>query len=65
MISEASVAAGVAETVARTAGPRQATKLDESLKRSAEGLRLANNVWFFNAEKDPNYAPAWTKRRRL
>ena len=41
------------------------TDLDKNLKRSAESLQVANNVWDFGTEADPNHVPAWTKRRRL
>ncbi len=47
-------------------GQAERTELDKSLKRSAEGLRMANNIWgSFSAKEDPDHVPAWTKRRRL
>ena len=36
-----------------------------SVKRSDESLQIANNVWFFGTEADPNHVRVWTKRRRL
>ena len=36
-----------------------------NLKRNAESLQVANNVWDFGTEADLNHVPAWTKRRRL
>ena len=54
----------IAKTVA--AAGQEDTNLDKSLKRSAESLRIANNVWgSFSINVDPDHAPAWTKRRRL
>ena len=45
-------------------GGKSATSLDASLKRSADGLRIANNVWGFGEAVDPDHEPAWAKRRR-
>ena len=54
----------IAKTVA--AAGQEDTNLDKSLKRSAESLRIANNVWgSFSINVDPDHVPAWTKRRRL
>ena len=40
------------------------TELDKSIKRSAESLQMASNIWGFSAEHDPDHQPAWKKRRR-
>ena len=55
----------IAKNVAAV-GQADRTELDKSLKRSAEGLRIANNILgSFSAKDDPDHVPAWTKRRRL
>ena len=41
------------------------SELDKSLKRNAESLQFANNLWGFGIEANPDHVPAWTKRRRL
>ena len=56
----------IAKTVAAAGQAKEDTNLDKSLKRSAESLRIANNVWgSFSINVDPDHVPAWTKRRRL
>lgn len=57
--------ADIAETCAGRLDRAAETELEESRKRSAKSLQIANNVWFFGTEVDPNHVPAWTKRRRL
>ena len=58
--------ADVAKCVTQTQERAADTELGKSLKRSAESLRIANNVWGkFDSQTDPNYVPAWTKRKRL
>ena len=58
--------ANVAKSVAQIQERAADTELGKSLKRSAESLRIANNVWGkFDSQTDPNYVPAWTKRKRL
>jgi len=57
---------GVAQTVSRCHELKGDTEFDKTLKRSAKSLRTCNNIWGrFAAQSDPNYAPEWTKRRRL
>ena len=41
------------------------TELEKSLKRNAESLRIASNVWGFGLETEPDHVPTWTKRQRL
>ena len=50
---------------AKKEGETELTELEKSLKRNAESLQVANNVWGFGIEADPDHVPAWTKRRRL
>ena len=58
--------ASVAKSVARSQEHTAETELDKSLKRNAQSLQIANNVWGkFASWTDPNYVPAWTKKRRL
>ena len=58
--------ADVAKIVTQSQEHAADTELGKSSKRNAEGLRIANNVWgTFDSQTDPNYVPAWTKRRRL
>ena len=58
--------ADVARCVTQTQERAADTELGKSLERSAESLRIANNVWGkFDSQTDPNYVPAWTKRKRL
>ena len=40
------------------------TELGKSIKRNAESLQMASNIWGFSAERDPGHQPAWKKRRR-
>ena len=51
-------------TQAQTKG-EELTKLQTTLKRGAESLRIANNVLGFGTDADPDHVPAWTKRKRL
>ncbi len=56
----------VAKLVADEARETPQTALDNLLKRSIEGLRVANNVLgSFDTKPDPDHVPAWTKRRKL
>ena len=56
----------VAKIVARSQKPTVETEADKSQKRSAQSLLIANNVWGrFASRADPEYVPAWTKKRRL
>ena len=48
-----SIAAGLEET-----------ELGKSIKRNAEKLRVASNIWSFSTKSDPDHEPAWKKRRR-
>ena len=57
--------AEVAKTCARNLDRTAETQLDKTLKRNAESLQIANNVWFFRTEAEPDHIPAWTKKRRL
>ena len=41
------------------------SELDKSLKRNAESVQFASNLWGFGIEANPDHVPAWTKRRRL
>ena len=52
-------------TLAKEKGVGELTELQRCLKRGAESLRIANNVWGFGKEADPDHVPAWTKRQRL
>ena len=40
------------------------TELGKSIKRNAESLQVASNVWDFSAVRGPDHQPAWRKRRR-
>ena len=40
------------------------TELGKSIKRNAESLQMASNIWGFSAERDPDHQPAWKRRRR-
>ena len=58
--------ANVAKIVARSQEHTADTEWDRSRKLNARNLQIANNVWGkFASQTDPNYVPAWTKRRRL
>ena len=52
-------------TLAKEKGEDELTELQRCLKRGAESLRIANNVWGFGKEAGPDHVPAWTKRQRL
>ena len=54
-----------ADLMARVAhiGPN-ASELGKCIKRNAESLQVASNIWGFSAERDPGHQPAWKKRRR-
>jgi hypothetical protein len=52
-------------TLAKEKGVGELTELQRCLKCGAESLRIANNVWGFGKEADPEHVPAWTKRQRL
>jgi len=52
-------------TLAKEKGVGELTELQRCLKRGAESLRIANNVWGFGKEAGPDHVPAWTKRQRL
>ena len=56
----------VAKNVEKTQEREADTEWGKSMKRSWESLQNANNYWGkFDSQTDPNYVPAWTKRRRL
>ena len=56
----------IAKIVARSQEHTAETEWDKSRKRNAQSLQIANNVWGkFASQTDPNYVPAWTKKRRL
>ena len=57
--------AEIAETRAGILDRAAGSNLDKGLKRNAESLRIASNVWGFGLETDPNHVPTWTKRQRL
>ena len=40
------------------------TELGKSIKRNAESLQMASNIWGVSAVSDPDHKPAWKKRRR-
>ena len=40
------------------------TELGKSIKRNAESLQMASNIWGFSAVSDTDHQPAWKKRRR-
>ena len=54
-----------ADRMARVAhiGPN-ASELGKCIKRNAESLQVASNVWDFSAVRGPDHQPAWRKRRR-
>ena len=54
----------IAKTVAAAGQAKEDTNLDKSLKRSAESLRIANNVWgSFSINVDPGPSAAASERR--
>ena len=53
-----------ASSVGASGSDERFKPLDEKLKRNAESLQVANNVFSFNEALDPSHPPAWTKRRR-
>ena len=56
----------IAKIVARSQEHTAETEWDKSRKRNAQSSQIANNVWGkFASQTDPNYVPAWTKKRRL
>ena len=54
-----------ADLMARVAhiGPKD-SELGKSIKRNAESVQMASNIWGFSAERAPDHQPAWKKRRR-
>ena len=63
--------AEIAKTCARILDRTVETEPDKTLKRNAESLQIANNVWFFRTEAEPVHpsldqkkAPLSEERRR-
>ena len=57
--------AETAEIMEKSLKQEGVTSLHTSLKRGAESLQIANNIWRFSSRSDPDHVPEWTKRRRL
>ena len=55
----------VAELLEKSTKLSDSTALNQSIKRGASSLRIANNAWRFSSQNDPDHVASWTKKRRL
>jgi hypothetical protein len=59
------IGADVAELLEKSMKLDDSTTLNQSVKRGASSLRIANNAWRFSSQNDPDHVASWTKKRRL